>query len=181
MIRKGTLRSTLRVIPAFAIFAVVGCLLGHFLFRVPLVHLGLVVAVPTCIFFFITRLAVVFIPRTETPQPARPPLANLLCIVFACVCFIAALVMFPSAFVYRSLGFVQLFTPVLHLAEWCIALALLGILLTISLTLSREFQKSVWVAFSGEQRIFWQMARIPTLLAVFMTRTVSDHTFHLHR
>ena len=93
----------------------------------------------------------------------------------------AGLVLFPSAFIYRSLGLLSLYTPTLHCAGWFIAGTVTSILMTIVLSLSREFHRSVWLAFSGEQRLFWQLARIPTLLAALTTRIVSEHQFHIHR
>ena len=158
-----------------------GCALAHYFFHVPLAHLGVVAAVPLCTFFFQTRLAVVFVPRPEGPVPDRPPLANLVFILLCGTSLLSALVMAPSAFVYRFLGLTELYRPTLHFAGWALIAAASALVMTTLLTLSREFQKSIWMALSGEQRLFWQLARVPTILALCMTRLISEHPFQLHR
>ena len=55
-------RSLFGIIPTFLVYSVVGCVIGRFVFGIPHGELGVVVSVPLCIGFLVTRIAQSLIP-----------------------------------------------------------------------------------------------------------------------
>lgn len=168
MMAKRLFRSVLRLIPAFALFSVLGCIIGHFIFSIPHGELAVVVSVPLVVAFILTRFLVLVVPR-ETPTDAtRPSLPKLIMAALVFLCFAVAVVMLPSSAIYDSIGLNEIAKGALTGAVYSFGAAVILFILDVAAAIAaalplNEMIDSLVVNAVG---LFWEALRSPTEISI---------------
>lgn len=166
MKRFGLLGSILGVLPTFVVLSVIGCLVGKFVFGIPLDRLGVAVSVPLVVGFLLTRVLIMLVPMEE-PKHNRPvkhtradlaSAALLLCAVFSCADLLV------SSGVYVLIGFGSLSVPTLLLSlAFFLASAVLLLACLAVMTLEEPSARIVLRHLVKHiARVFWDFLWIPT-------------------
>jgi hypothetical protein len=180
MITRKLFRSVLRVVPAFALASILGCLVGFFAFRIPHGELGVVVSVPLVVAFLLSRFFVLVIPADTPATPERPTTLRIFIVLMALLGLATASLMLPSAVIYALVGLSDVAKGALRLAGW----AFLGAIVVLSVDFFATVASCVPLAslFGSLRRnaieCFWKALRAPTHLSVRMRVNLAEPVSH---
>lgn len=114
------------VLPSFALLAIASCVIGKYVFLIPLEQLGVVAAVPCVVGFGITRVLNLLIPKPPPRSNTELTRPSLVFRVFVIVAFVAAFIatdFFLSAMLYYALHLRSIVNGTLRIAAACAVLA----------------------------------------------------------
>jgi hypothetical protein len=167
---KRLWRSIVRLVPVFLLFAVVGCLLGRYVFHIPLDLLGVVVSVPVVVIFGITRLLVLAVPREPSSEhrSSIPSTWAKISAVQVTLCFFTAIVMALSAVAYKAIGLsvIALGSIKFSLLMFLAAVTVFTIRVFIALLAHVSVHQIVSDLCEKTILIFWDLLRLPTQLSI---------------
>jgi hypothetical protein len=134
------LRRIGRVIPSFALLAIISCLGGRYIFHIPLEQLAVVAAVPCVVGFGITRVLNLAIPGPpRNDERVRPSVAFRFLVLLALLAAFIGSDFFISAGVYYALHLRNIVEGTLRIAASCTILAAGIILLAVVREVFPEF------------------------------------------
>lgn len=154
--------------PSFLILAIVGCLLGRNVFHEPLDRLGVDVSVPLISAFLLSRILVLFVPRTEATVSA-PPSVLLLLRGVSLLIFWGIVIGFTflfSAALYRTVGFDSASHTALRWAAYGLGEAVVVFIIFVGAVYSARILIMVRIQLlqSELEEIFWGVLHAPTQL-----------------
>jgi hypothetical protein len=160
------------MIPSFALLAIVGCLIGFFVFRIPHGMLGVAVSVPLVVVFLLTRILVLVVPRDLPPPPKPLNLQNAAPPLVIFLSFGVAVVMLPSAGVYAAIGLNALARPSLSIAGWAFVVAFVVAFFDLAVAFAAALPLRDLMNFiiSETAELFWDALRAPTDISVLIFR-----------
>jgi hypothetical protein len=166
------LRSGLRVSAAFFTLAVLGTVIGYFLFHLPLADLPIAIVVPILWMFAISRVLVLTLPASKgDPAPVKSA-SNIigLSVIVAFLSGIASIDFLLSAGTFLHLQPRSLAFSFLKLAEIC------GIIFTVIVLSLSAFVVRKLVSSRADALIegIWRILRWPARLADSLLRMVDS-------
>lgn len=161
-------RSVLRLIPAFTLISVAGCLIGYFVFHIPHGELGVVVSVPTVVAFILTRLLILFVPREIPDETERANLSRLISASIVFICLATTVVMVPSSLIYGVIGLSVIAKGSFFIAALAFLAALVVVFFDITLTVCAALPLRDLMDFLMYKTVefFWDALRAPTTISI---------------
>ena len=168
-------RSVIRLLPAFAITSVTGCIIA-FLLGVPVDKISVVVAVPLIVAFLLSRLLILIVPRELPASTQKRNRLNTFLAVPVFLSMATAAVLSISSGLYYAVG---LRATAIH------SLAYSGIATLLAVSQFFVFVFVSWAAVTGihrrlmvllakESLIFWDVMRAPTELSLIVFGDYED-------
>lgn len=158
--------SVVRLLPAFFVLALTGCVAGELLFHIPLEDLGVAVSVWMVCAFVISRILVLVVPRIRPREMRSSLLYNLLSIPpFLGLLF--GPVFFCAGGIYKQLGMFALGDQSLHIGYTFVGLIAADVVaITLSSLASHASVRNACVAvFDRTVQYFWHLLSSPTRLS----------------
>ena len=173
---RNIFRSVFRLTPSFLLASTIGCLTGHFVFKIPHGELGVVVSIPLVVGFLVTRLLVLLVPDPRAEEVPAPKPIRFLAAFMIFVAGATAAVMLPSAAIYAVLGFGSLAHGAFLLGTCAIGggmvLWIADVVVTIASSLSLVSVSSFFTGRATE--LFWDVLRAPTKISVMVFGRFGD-------
>ena len=157
------------LLPVLFVLSTVGCLIGHYVLRVPLDRLGVVVSVPMIIGFLFVKWTMLAFPfnAEEAKKHEMPPLAFMFFGLVMIVCVVLAISFLLSSPAYYLLGWADLSGEVLKLAAIGFGVAILALIGALQEVLPGELLALLVVGL-------WRVA------VVFLSPRLLVSRFHHH-
>jgi len=166
-------RRVARVMPAFLLLSLGGCILGRYIFKVPLNQLGVVVAVPTLGLFAISRVLALALPDTPNgaPRPSSHLPGALPILGAAFLAGIAAIDFLLSAGIFARLGVYGAAPHFYTLAETFAVISAASLALSSALLMQDVMAELAEMLTRG----IWRLLLLPTQLVALLANSHKPH------
>jgi len=168
-----TMRSTVKLSPAFAILSVGGALLARFLFGIADAQIGVVVSIWMACAFVLWHIALAVIP-SPTEKPERPPTALLL---FSFPLFLGLAfgpVFLLASGAYSMVGLPDIAVASMHVAVGCFAVILcqMGIIVAMAVAVATSLHHVCRIVIYKTALALSEFLRTPAQLVDHLSHPV---------
>ena len=166
MKHTGLIRSVLSILPTSLLASIIACMVGRFVFGIPLEQLGVVASVPLVVVFALTRVLILVIP--PAPEPIRQPdRVDVALAVFLMLGLGSSITMLISAGPYMLIGMPEIASGSLHVSgrlfEFSLAVLVVNIVRVVSAEISPL--EVIRLTMARATRTFWEIRLFPRELS----------------